>query len=196
MHRTNIYLDEDQRAALRRLSAARARQCRMSCVAPSIGFLPKSSLARIGHTPERVARASRWTQYRQIGKSEPTIDEIAATVQHSGARRRRRTTHAWTCASFSTRRSGLKPTSAAGSIINAWGHGDFEALYYGEMLVDIGNALVHLDEPKDAIEEYLLTIGRHATLIVIHHQDMGIRDVHDNMGLETAIYGSAEYLVP
>ena len=70
--------------------------------------------------------------------------------------------------------------------------GDFEALYYGEMLVDIGNALVHLDEPKDAIEEYLLTIGRHATLIVIHHQDMGIRDVHDNMGLETAIYGSAE----
>jgi putative PIN family toxin of toxin-antitoxin system len=92
--------------------------------------------------------------------------------------------------------SFLKPSSGARSITDAWRRGEFVALFCGELLNDIGDSLiVDWDQPQADVEEYLFTIVSGALFIPIHYQTMGLRDVNDNMLLETAIYGSADYLV-
>jgi len=69
------------------------------------------------------------------------------------------------------------------------------ALVCGDLLRDIGDALIDLGEPEADVEEYLLGIGSGAEMVTLRHQTMGLRDVNDDMLLETAIYGRADYLV-
>jgi len=77
----------------------------------------------------------------------------------------------------------------------AWRRGVFTAVICGDILRDVGDALVDLGEPTADVEDYLVDIGSGAELVPISHQRMGVRDLNDDMLLETAICGRADYLV-
>jgi len=86
MHRTNIYLNDDQRDALRQLTAA-SGETMSDVVRRAIDrlfadeFVGQDWGARIGTLLARV-------DARSAGKPEPTADEIEATVKRVRARQK------------------------------------------------------------------------------------------------------------
>jgi Arc/MetJ-type ribon-helix-helix transcriptional regulator len=86
MHRTNIYLDPDQRAALRHLTAA-SGETMSDVVRRAIDRLLADEFAGQDWSGRLDALLAR-VDSRNVDKPEPTADDIQAAVKRSRVRRK------------------------------------------------------------------------------------------------------------
>jgi putative PIN family toxin of toxin-antitoxin system len=96
------------------------------------------------------------------------------------------------CSAFLT----LHEESAARLIWNAWRNGLFVAVVSGPIVDEVGRILIEeLDIPEYEVEEFVLLLCAVADVVPIQHQVMGCRDPNDDMFVETALVGKANFIV-